>query len=868
MAARAQDTIPVPSRFPADSALFLPQADTLVKQDTLTKTAEKKDKSINAEVKYNAADSMVYSLDLKKVYLYTDAKVTFLDKELTAAYIEFDMTTNEVFAEGMPDSTGKITGRPNFKDGDQQIEAHRLRYNFKTQKGFIETVRTEQEGGFLHAEKTKKEASGVINLKNGKYTTCDAEHPHFYIALTKAKSIPGDKIVSGPAYLVIEDIPIPIGIPFGFFPNTKTNTSGVIIPSYGEEATRGFYLQNGGYYWAVNDHMDLKITGDIYTNGTWGIRGGSQYRKRYRFNGNLDMRYFKNVSGTRGLEDYGKSFDYSINWSHNQDAKANPNQQFRASVNLSTSGFDRNHSRVLTNALTNTKSSSISYQRTFPNTPFNFSVSANHSQNSNTGAVDLNLPRANMSMSRISPFKSLNKTGRKKWYEDIQLSYTSSLDNRINTNDSLMFTRAMFRNSRNGFQHEVPLYWNYKPKKLKTLTITPSFRYKGVAYTERISKSRELFVDSDTSYYRTKTDTIKGLTYAHAYYPSIGLGLAPKIYGMYTFRPGSSIQAVRHVMSPSVSFTYIPDVSTVVPEYYRTLYDENGKQLERYSILGNGIYGTPTLGRSVRTMSFRLNNNVEAKMWSKNDTAQDVKKVSIIDNLSFSSNMNFDDSIKFTPIAFNGNTRLLNGKLNIAFRGSMDPYAEIKNVSNSWVRVNRSELSETGKLLRLTNAGFSTGFTFQGGSKKKDTQAPQREPDPIANTPGTLQPGMDEYNPLDEGTYGGYVDFNIPWSLRIDYNFDYTNRRRETNIIQTVRLSGDFSLTPKWKIGYNSGYDFKLKKVTTTNLSIYRDLHCWEMRLTAVPFGIYKSFNFQINVRSAILQDLKYDKRIPWQDNF
>ncbi len=840
-----------------------PPMDSAVRSDTVKKRAGN---DITAQINYNARDSIVFGMKNKKIYLYKEARVTYQDIELTADYIEFDMQTNEVFAHGLPDSTNEIVGDPHFKQGAQEMEAKRLRYNFKSGRGYIEVVRTEQEGGYLHAEKTKKDEKGNINIKDGKYTTCDAEHPHFYLALTKAKSIPGDKIISGPAYLVLEDVPLPIGLPFGFFPNTKTNTSGILIPSYGEELNRGFYLRNGGYYFAINDYMDLRLTGDIYTNGTWGMRTGSQYRKRYKFSGNVDLRYFQNISSEKGLPDYSKSSDYAINWSHSQDPKANPGQTFRASVNLSTTRFDQRHSQILENALTNTKSSSISFQKRW-NNGMNFSTSANHSQNSQTGNVNLNLPKATFSIPRFTPFKPLNKSGTRKWYEDIQLSYTANMDNQIRTADTLLFTSAVWDNMKNGFKHDIPVSWNIKMKKLRSLTFTPGMSYTGVAYTNYINKRRELFNDTeaDTSYYVTITDTINNFTYAHAYYPRFSTSLSPKIYGMYTFRPNAKVQQIRHVISPVVSFSYVPDVSAITPQYYRKLKDENGEVIETYSIYEGKIYGTPSLQRSSKTMSFSLKNNVEAKIRpAASDTSTELKKVKLLENLNFSTNLDFDDSIKFQPISFNGNTRFLDGKLNLTFNGSLDPYG----TDSLYRRINISQYSQNGKLLRLTRAGMSMNMNFRGGDKKSETTEPTTPEEDRVETPvGLKGPRSDEYDTFDEDYYGTYVDFNIPWSINFSYSLNYSKPRDKASLIQTLRVSGDFSLTPKWKIGYSTGFDFERMEITTSNMSIYRDLHCWEMRLTAVPFGQYKSFNFQINVKSAMLQELKYNKRIPWTDN-
>lgn len=834
---------------------------------SLDEAQEHKDTRIEDKIEYNAKDSLIFGVDNQKVYLFGEASVKYIDKELNAAYIEYDMNSNIVFAKGMPDSTGEITGRPIFKDGELSFEAQTLRYNFKTRKGYIEAVKTEQEGGYLHSSITKQDQFGNINIKNGKYTTCDLDHPHFYVALTKAKSIPGDKIVSGPAYIVFEDIPIPIGIPFGFFPNTKSNTPGIILPQYGEENRRGFYLRNGGYYFAINDYLNITASGDIYTNGTWGVGIRSDYRVRYRYNGNVNLKYFNNVEGFKDLPNYSKSYDYSVMWSHSQDAKANPNQSFRASVNLSTNKYDKNHSRALTNALTNTKQSSISFQKNWPNSPFNFSTSFNHSQNSKTGVVDLNFPKASLNMNRIYPFRLKNTAARRHWYEEIQLSYSGFFDNRIRTADTLLFTDKVWDDMNMGFKHEIPVYWNYKPRKMKVLTITPNFRYTGMLYADYIEKHRELITEEDTSYYKVVKDTINKFSYAHGYYPGISAALAPKIYGMYQFSGKGKVQAIRHVMSPSVSFSYIPDMSRFVPQYYRELRDEEGKLIECYSIFENGMFGTPSFTSRRRTMSFSLNNNVEMKVRQETDTTSKLTKVKIIDNLSFNTSASFEDSILFKPVAFNGTTSIFKNKLNLSFRGNFDPYT----IDDKQRRINKLEFSKSGKLARLTNFGFSTGFSFSSANKKGDVSEDQQEGSALPDNTILTTPQVqgEEYDNLNDVDYQGeYVNFDIPWSVRIDYNFNYSKPANKAEFIQAFRISGDFSLTPKWKIGYNTGFDFNSKQFTTSSLSIYRDLHCWEMNFTAVPFGFYKSFSFQINVKSAVLKDLKYNKNIPWQDYF
>jgi len=827
---------------------------------------------IASEVKYSARDSLIFALEGGAVELFGEAKIEYADITLEADYIRYEMDENLVTAHGLPDSSGTIVGKPVFDDPGGSFKSNSLRYNFKTKKAYVEEVVTEQEGGFLHADQTKMQNNGHVHLKDGKYTTCDADHPHFYLAITKGISMPGDKIVSGPAYLVLADVPLPIGLPFGFFPNSKTKTSGLLIPKYGEEDRRGFYLREGGYYFAMNDYLDLRVTGDIYTNGTWGVRLGSNYKWNYHFTGNLNVRYFKNVEGYKDVEDtYSVSKDYAIGWSHSQDSRANPNSSFRASVNLSSSSYDKNHTRNINSVMRNTKQSSVSYTKSFPNSPFNLSTSLNHSQNSSTQAVNMVLPKISMNMSRITPFKRKVSTGRKRFYEDIQLSYTSLLENRINTIDTLLFTSSVWDDMRNGFKHNIPLSLSIKPFRktpmLQSFGITPSINYSGMLYT----KQTEYYIDEDGLVQDT---LISKVSYAHSLFPSIGSGLAPKIYGMYTFKGKGRMEQIRHVMTPTVGFSYVPDMSSIQPDYYRDLVDpETGDTLKTYSIYQDQIYGTPTSRGASGSLNFSLRNNIEAKMRSKVDTIDELEKVKILDNLSFNTSYNLfhKDTLSpaWTPVTFNGSTRLFKEKLSLNFRGSMDPFGYDTLTNRS--RTRETWFSQTGKLVRLTSANISAGFSFKSKKEKTDSRGGQEDldresqlnnPDMSRDDPNAM------YDPNVEEFYGDYVDFDIPWSLRIDYSFSYTKPMEEVKIVQTLRASGDFSLTANWKIGFNSGYDLDKKQFTTTNLSIYRDLHCWEMRISVVPFGTYKSYNFQINAKSSILMDLKYSKRKAWYDNF
>ena len=831
--------------------------------DTLHDVGEKQ--AIDAPVDYKASDSIVYSIGEQKVYLYGEATIQYDDITLNADYIEFNMGNEAVFARGTIDSMGVEVGKPEFSEGDETFQCKKLSYNFRNKKGIITDLFTEQEGGYLHSAITKRHPNDHIHMKNGKYTTCDAPNPHFYIALTKAKSIPNDKIVAGPAYIVLEDVPLPIGIPFGFFPSTRTSQSGVLIPTYGEEERRGFYLRNGGFYFSLNDYFDLAVTGDIYTNGTWGVRTRSNYKKNYKFNGNFGFNYMENVSGEKGLENYSKSRDVAIRWTHGQDARANPNQSFRASVDFTTSSYDQNHSHNINNVLRSTKRSSVSYSRMFPNAPFNLSGSMNATQNSQTKLMDLNLPALNFSMNRIYPLKRKNAVGKARWYEKFQVSYTAQLENRLSTITDSLFTTTKLEDFDNGYAHNIPasLALNF----LNFFTFSPSVRYSGVVFTKSINPQWiEDYQYPDGRVVDTLIiDTIPGFNYAHAVVPSIGLTFTPRIYGMYTFREKSRIEAIRHVISPSASLSLVPDMSSVMPYYYQEVQIDSTGRTRVFPLYDESVFRTPVPSGRSGSVSLSLKNNVEMKLKSRSDTIEEVTKVKLLDNLNFSTNYNiFKDSLKWSTVRMSGNTSIFNRKVSLRFGGVFNPYAYVTEENGRSHDIDQALIKTDSRLFRVTGLDFSIGMNFsskQGGSGSQQEESEVE----LANdaTARMINPtGYDEIN------YAAYVDFTIPWTLRVDYNFRYTKPYDESNIIQSIRLGGDFSLTPKWKIGFNSGFDFKRMEVTTTNLNIHRDLHCWEMTVSMVPFGTYRSYSFTINIKSAILKDLQYEKGDSWYDNF
>ncbi|MEA3444013.1 MAG: putative LPS assembly protein LptD [Bacteroidota bacterium] len=827
----------------------IPYSDTLIPDSTISQHFKKREKAkteykapLEDEVKYNANDSMPFDIENQKMYLYGNGKITYQDIELTADFIEIDMATNTVYATGVTDSLGKKIGRPVFVQGDEKFQADTMYYNFNTKKGFIKKLITEEEGGFLHSETTKRMADETICIKDGKYTTCDLEHPHFYIHLSKAKVIPNDKIVSGPANLVIADIPTPLGIPFGFFPNQQKYTSGILFPEYGEEKNRGFFLRNGGYYLAISDYFDLAIRGDIYTKGTWGTKLHTNYKKRYRYKGGLDLKYYSNVVGEKGLPNFSKNKDFSILWNHSQDSKANPSSSFSANVNISSTSYDANQTYSSESYLNNTKSSSISYSKRWGK-DINLSANFRHSQNSRNKSVSLTLPSMTFNVARQYPFRKKNKVGDMKWYENIELKYNAKLENQINAGDSVIFTRDALDYLKNGFQHDIPVSASFKFWKF--FNLTPSLKYTGRLYSKSIRKSwDETIMNSDSSFGAVNIDTINTFSYANDFAPNASLSINPTIYGMFQFKKGR-IKAFRHVLSPSLSFNYKPDMGADNPDIWKLtpLGPDSVDVNKTYSIYEGSLYGSPRSKKKSGVFSFGLGNNIEMKMKSRNDTIDKDVKIKILESLRFSSGYDiYRENNKLNNISITGRTTLFKN-LSLNFGGTVDPYT-LDSINK---RTNSFELKENKRIGRLTAANFSTGYAFKPkGTKEKSAE--------------------------EEGIIGDYrrdyVDFNVPWSIRFDYTWRYSKPAEESVVTQTFSFSGDLKLTDKWKIAFSSGYDIDAKEFTYTSIDIYRDLHCWEARFTWIPFGYHQSYNFQINVKSTVLKDLKWAKRKSWYDNF
>lgn len=859
--------------------LNMPDTLLLIKNNSITDTITRQLKispdAVDKTITHTAKGYRRTDMANKKVYLVDGAEVTYGDIVLKADSIVLNTETGVVYAAGRPDSTGKISGQPVFKQGEESFESEALEYNFKTKKGRVFNLMTKQEEGYLRSEVTKRLDDGSLNIGMSTYSTCDADPPHFYVAFNKAKVVPGKKIVTGPAYLVLEGIPLPLVIPFGYFPLYRKNTasSGIIMPKVGQTYELGYSLRDGGYYFAIDDNFDLSLTGTIYTNGTWMLNAASTYIKRYKYSGRISLSFANNISGHKGLDDYSRSKNYRIDWSYNQDPKASPGSRFSASVNMSSSSFDRQNSYIPAEHVNTTRQSSISYSKTWDGTPFNFSTSLNHSQNVRNKTVSLNLPRAQFSMSRIYPLKNKNRTGPSRWYEDLQFQYSASIDNQVqNISDSLLFTGEVFKNMRNGFKHEAPVSIQLRPfKKMPGFTISPQLSYSAVLYSQKYNK--RLVTDYfDPELNKTRpvviTDTLRGLFYGQSVNTSISTGISPQLYGLFQFKPGSRVEAIRHVMRPSVSFSYVPVIKGLTTNMYREYTDTSGIK-HRYSIFEGNIFGTPSLGTRSGGINFSVSNIVEAKVYHKNDTTGKPSKVKIIENLSASTSYNiFADSLRWAPVTTSFRTMLFDN-ISVAAGGSFSLYG----YDSSGRVINKFYVSQTGKLLRLTGLNMSLDldvYKLLTGKNKsgQSSEMPAGQGRTLANEDGQVN---DEVNALPGSNQMlkdefGYNRFDMPWNMRLSYNLNYTKTVNTGSLSQTLALQGDVSVTKKTRITYTTGFDFNQKQITMTSIGIYRDLHCWDMSFNWIPVGTMKSWYFTLKVKASVLADLKYERRKDFRD--
>lgn len=853
--------------------LSLAQNDTIAEVDTLAEisindvdrdTYVSETKSVmDEDVTYAAKDSVVMLAD-GTVVMYNEAKVTYGDIKLEAFYIRLNRDSSMIYAEGTRDSTGKLTQTPIFSDGGETFDAETIKYNFESGKGLIYNVASEQADGFVNGGVTKRVDEESLCMKNGRYTTCsNKDHPHFYLKMTKAKVRPGKSIVTGPAYLVMEDVPIPIALPFGYFPFTSSYSSGFLMPTYGEERNRGFYLKNGGYYFALSDYMDLAVTGDIYSMGSWALYAKSNYKKRYKFSGNFNSNYRVNITGDKELDNYSKSSDFAIRWTHSQDAKASPYSTFSASVNFSSSSYESNDlDRIYNQSRSNNhKSSSISYSKRFPEAPFNLSLSANASQNAADSTVTVSLPQLAITMNRIYPFKRKRKVGSDKWYEKIGMSYSGNTSNTFSGYQSDLFTSNLLTDWKNGMKHSIPVSTSFQI--LNNITVSPS-----VNYTERwYSSSIEQTWDSTLN--AVQRDTAWGFNRVYDY--STSVSMSTKLYGMYQpFKVfGDKVQAIRHVMTPSVSFSWRPDFGQERFGYYDT-YDKYNKSDStwsevEYSKYAGSLYGTPGSGKS-GTVGFSLGNNVEMKVRDDRDSTADFKKVKLIDRLNLSTGYNImADSLNWSNVSASLGFTIFKKSVNIS--AAFDPYS----YDSDGRKINTYYYEDYGKLLRLTRASTSMGLSIND-KKVSDFIARISGDNAGDNSESGKEdkPNEGSNNKYDED---GYLKFSMPWSLNFSYSISVNSvwdkaledYKFEGN--SNLSVSGNVALTDKWKFSFNSGYNFRAKEIASTRFTVTRDLHCWNMSASFVPIGTYKSYNFSIAVSSAMLQDLKYDKRSSPYDN-
>ncbi len=834
----------------------------VVKRDTIlplsttkTDTLIKKSKSssgLTAKVTYNAEDSIRYSRDGSIVYLYGKSRIIYEDFQLDADYIRLDQKNNTVFASGYQDvKNNRYRGKPILKQGSEPpLTTDSLLFNYKTKKGKSYGIFTSLDEGYLHAGQFKKNEYNEGFFKNGIYTTCNLAHPHFGIHITRG-IVTEKQIITGPAYLVIEDVPLPIGIPFGFFPKTNKRSSGILFPTFGEDAVRGFFMRDLGYYIGLSDYWDLALRGTIYSKGSYLGSADARYRKNYKYDGNIDLSYSSTRNGIEGTPEYKPSTDFYIRWSHSQRPEANPGTTFSASVNAGTSQFNRNTaaggSYNITELTRNTVSSSISYGKVLADGLFNFTSSLSHDQNFADSTINLSLPVVNFHMNSISPFDRKDRVGDQKWYQKLTVSYNLDGKNSIATKDYLLFKKESLQKFSNGIQHNIPVGLSLNA--FKFFQFTSGLQYNERWYLQTIRKRLS------TTTNELVKDTIQGFSRAYEY--SLNTGLSTKFYGQVNFKKGKLI-ALRHVISPSISFNYRPDFGADSYGYFRKVADANGS-IQKYSIYENGIYGSPSAGR-VASIGFNLDNNIEAKVRSTKDSVNNFVKIPILQSLNFSGGYNFAaDSFKLSTINFSGRTALFKEKLGVNFNGTFDPY-QINQLGN---RINQYAINN-GKIARLTNFGLSFDFNFNSATSKKRNDNLNKD-DPSKQNINQQQ--KDELDLINRDP-NAFVDFTIPWNINASYSFSYSKYSLKSQISNTINFSGDLNVTPKWKVGYRSGYDFVAKKISITDFSIYRDLHCWDMAFTWIPFGQYKFYSVDLKVKASILQDLKLSKRRDYYNNY
>ena len=856
-----------------NSTTIINESDT---SQTISKQLDslKSDSEIETTINYNAKDSIYYDLKTQIIKLYGNSSIDYGNINLKAHKIMIDWNAQTLDANFMRDSTGLKIGKPIFTENNQSYETDKITYNFNSKKAIISGIVTQLDDAYMQGEKVKKNELDELYIHDAKYTTCNLADPHFHIATKKLKVIPGKKVISGPFHLKFGNVPTPLGFIFGMFPQPKETVSGIIMPSYGEEKRRGFYLREGGYYFAVNDYFDLRLTGDIYSKGGYGATIATNYKKRYAYNGSLKFNYNKSKTGE--IESPFESNDFSFSWTHTPSSKGR-SSRFSSSVNFQTNSYNQNKNLVQSNfnqSINAQFNSSISYSKTFKGSPFNISTNLRHSQNVQNKKVNLTLPDLSYNMSRIYPFKNMGKLGKTalgkisishRFTGKIELtngSSSSSLNsiNVINSSDSfnqqvdfnMQNINTIIDRSKIGGKHTIPISTSFNI--LKFFTVSPSINYNEIWYLKKLNYTYNEVENG------IEIDTTNSFSRAWSY--NTALSLSTRIYGTVFFKKGK-IKAIRHVITPEISLTYSPDFTQKKYGYYENIQINNEGETRLLSKYENFLYGSPRIGSSA-SMNFYIGNNLEMKVIDENDTISGTKKIKIFENLSFSGNYNFlADSFQLSPIRFNTRTSFFKRLINVSLSGTMDPYAyKLDSISETnqiyQRRINELAIKNNQGLGSLAFINMALGMRFSA----KDFQSPEEE-DEKESRFGTRRE-IDYIN----SNIAEYVDFNVPWSINASYNL---NRRKtgfnDPIITQTITMSGDISISEKTKISMRSGYDFKNKMLTQTSINATRDLHCWRIRFNWVPFGRFQSYNLSISAVSALLQDLKLEKRSRFFDN-
>ncbi len=827
---------------------------------------------LSAQVVGSQRDSLVYDVRTGNLYMYGNGKVQYTDLEMAAERITLNLDTKNVSAQGTTDTLTEQYIRPKFVQDQTTYELDSVRYNIDTKKALIWGAHTKEGEGILTGGLVKKMPDDVLHMKGGTYTTCDADHPHFYLQMTKGTVEPKKKVVFGPAYMVIEDVPFyPLGLPFGFFPQQGARHSGFILPQVGEEATRGFFLRDGGYYFVFNDYLDLKVTGGIYTLGSWETGAASSYRKRYKYNGRLQFDFAKDVFGEKGSSDYVNQQNLRLQWTHQQDAKFRPNSTFSASVNYASSKYNKYNATDMNDYLSAQTSSTIAYSKNWVGKPFSLSINANHSQSMRDSTMSLSLPTLVFNVTRINPFKRKNAVGKERWYEKIAFTFQTNFSNSVsNFKQNEFMKREMFDRMRFGFDHRLPVSASFNV--LKYLNITPSFTYHERWYF------RKIYRDWNPETERIEnTDTTNGFYRVYDY--SASLSTNTRLYGTYTFGRKGRVK-LRHVMTPSLSFNYAPNFGKAHYGYYRTIQSDKHGGTTTYSPFANELYGVPGNGETM-SLSFGINNTLEMKVPSARDTSG-FRKIKIFEAFNINSGYNFlADSLKLNVFSVNIRTTLFKG-LSLNINATFDPYM----IDRNGRRINRFVATHGRGIARLTsfNTGFSYGFSSK--ARRGSSSNTPASNNPNNNTRTDVEAALNDPNrnggffDQTENQYATamrraqllatqYYDFNIPWSFSFNYNFSFSRSGRNINRMQTVSFNGSVNLTEKWAVEFGAGYDFVQNKLTPGTVMIRRDMHCLQATLSWVPVGFRQSWTFSIRAKSAVLSDLvKYKKTNSFIDNY